>query len=899
MILFDICGLLLIALGCSSGYFLGFQKGMTRFFFFIITVIAGFLLAEIFSSLAYNFDFSNHNLKVSGIRLRTLPGLLRSLVAIYVPEIAKHLNEAYYFNLLLSDISKAIFRVVFFIVWIIIAVPIIDCVFLFKKGKVFKFKKGWDKIYGLVLGFIQSFILIVMISSSFNGIYGLKTSFENKEENPTSALTMKLSGNFMFDRLFKTDYRGEEILFRKDIESLYSLQKNFQANEDILIVLADLESTEIVSATIVELYFLSKGVALDEEMISSIGKIPYRKELKHLYDAYQLLKELDLKEKNLLNWDENIIQNISLHLSQCSILDFVCSYLIYDYLPNYINLSFDINVGEVLWTKEIRIISEIFGILKSLGIKNSAINDFKNDQEMITHFVHLLFESDLFINNQEVLINHYATSYLPEEIRLIQINNLSETELANILLFIAFLNENDYFEDDFVWTKFLTDQNVEKMVEYISQSNILIDNLDLVLRLFFLDSVFKIETIILPDVNWKLDSGKTELKCFFELFRIFNIEKKYQKEVLTYCEAFLRKNEISALIYLNSESIIDYLIHRLLGKDFTYLKPDSLDSNRVKTELMQLIRIYQELVKSEVLYTKSLKSMSEENISAFSRNLTNSEFFKLNFDLLFDYFILKSNLPFKDISNPKADLTEKEISDLLIALRLLEDVKDEEELFLLEKAEIDKILNSEIIFLIIKDYLYQLDSENHLVISLSYEDETWKEEMINFFTGVKLILEKNENIGIRNINLNIIENITTGYIGEDSDDLTTIIKSRILFDTIIARIYSLKRDPNTREGVLIIDIYEEDWFDGPPPLMRPGELRNFVRGLQIIYKELEIDLNNPVLHRERLKEISAGTEDTNGDGIIDDTDDNDLREIIKSKILSDTLIFLMYEEITT
>ena len=136
-----------------------------------------------------------------------------------------------------------------------------------------------------------------MISSSFNGIYGLKTSFENKEENPTSALTMKLSGNFMFDRLFKTDYRGEEILFRKDIESLYSLQKNFQANEDILIVLADLESTEIVSATIVELYFLSKGVALDEEMISSIGKIPYRKELKHLYDAYQLLKELDLKRR--------------------------------------------------------------------------------------------------------------------------------------------------------------------------------------------------------------------------------------------------------------------------------------------------------------------------------------------------------------------------------------------------------------------------------------------------------------------------------------------------------------------------------------------------------------------------------------------------------------------------
>ncbi|NLD26711.1 MAG: hypothetical protein GX661_05050, partial [Acholeplasmataceae bacterium] len=93
------------------------------------------------------------------------------------------------------------------------------------------------------------------------------------------------------------------------------------------------------------------------------------------------------------------------------------------------------------------------------------------------------------------------------------------------------------------------------------------------------------------------------------------------------------------------------------------------------------------------------------------------------------------------------------------------------------------------------------------------------------------------------------------------------------------------------DGILIIDIYEEDWLDSPPPYFRPGEIRNFLRALQLLFPD-GIDLHAFTISQEHINNLSNGTVDTNGDNIIDDADDNDLREILRSKIISDTVIFL-------
>jgi hypothetical protein len=52
------------------------------------------------------------------------------------------------------------------------------------------------------------------------------------------------------------------------------------------------------------------------------------------------------------------------------------------------------------------------------------------------------------------------------------------------------------------------------------------------------------------------------------------------------------------------------------------------------------------------------------------------------------------------------------------------------------------------------------------------------------------------------------------------------------------------------------------------------------------------DIFNLSFDQELISSISDGTVDTNGDGYVDENDDNDLRDILRSKIVSDTIIFL-------
>ena len=162
-------------------------------------------------------------------------------------------------------------------------------------------------------------------------------------------------------------------------------------------------------------------------------------------------------------------------------------------------------------------------------------------------------------------------------------------------------------------------------------------------------------------------------------------------------------------------------------------------------------------------------------------------------------------------------------------------------------------------------------------------------ELRKFVYGLKLLIEKN-NDSFTSLDANIIRKITTGFKDEASDDLSIILSSQILSDSIKHNILKLKQNPNTQEGFLIIDIYEEDWLDGPSPYYRPGEIRNLIRALQLLFPDG--DIFNLSFDQELISSISDGTVDTNGDGYLDENDDNDLRDILRSKIVSDTIIFL-------
>lgn len=307
---------------------------------------------------------------------------------------------------------------------------------------------------------------------------------------------------------------------------------------------------------------------------------------------------------------------------------------------------------------------------------------------------------------------------------------------------------------------------------------------------------------------------------------------------------------------------------------------------------MNLVRIYREFARTDLIYAKSLKKISDKNLTSIGNVLHESALFRKNFNEILKSLLRNLSLGW-ELECEFDEPTEEEVVRLLFALKAMSEIKTEADIFKLSSKEIDAALSSNTIVEVLKQYLHDLERDGHLCINI--DESEWKEELRNFLFALKRLSEKKQNFGMKNFDLNVIHFLTTGNEGEESNDLSLILKSKILTDTIISKIKDLEKNRNTGEGIFIINVRDEDWIDDSSD--RPGELRNFVRGIQIIYRKLNIDLNNPAIHREKLKEISAGTEDTNGDGVIDDNDDNELREIIKSKILADTIIFLLYEEV--
>jgi hypothetical protein len=913
-ILINIVFFFIILGGGISGYFSGFRKSIWRLIFFLGTILFCIVLSNLFASWFYNLNYSNFNIRVMNLRLRTIPGLIKSLIAIYFPDTTPYLDEAYFLNYFIKEIGLGVLRIFFYIFWMIILTPLTDLFFLiYKKRKPKVSNHHKDSLFGMGLGLLQSFFFILFLSSPFHGLVEVVSDIgiegNNLIKEYSSSIPNRVSGNFVFDRLFNTRYKGKNIIFRKDIKAISEIFREDIKTEVILDKMQYLESVEILGPIILEMYLNSKNVILDEDKIKEIEEISYQKEVSHLSKAYQDFLSIDLN--NLLNQDPLIIKRMTESLSNCSFLNVIGLYLFDDILPfldKYIIFPKEIIIDYVVWTEEIFLLGEIYTIFYDLGYNDIYSLNFRNDEEETSELFRLLFSSKIFTKNIEEIKN-IILSKLPRELTIFKIERIDEAELTNILCFVGFLNDNGFFKEDFVWTKFLTDKNISKLVDYLTSSDILIRNLDAILPLMYSKSSISIESIIIPeDIDWQSESGKAELKCFFELLRIFNSNIKYQNQVLKYTESFISKKEISSLVSLNTEQIINYLINRFFGKDFEYIDSGApWTGSEGQAEFMKILEIYKEFVESGLLYTKSLKNLDEKQLSSLAKSFSESKTFVLNTNAILENMFDRFDLPFSlALYEDTSNLVETDYLKLLKAGKILEGIVSEDDIFALSLDDFEVVISSDNIFRSLKNFLYDLSQEKvedgevikpYLTVNLEDDDPNWYEEMKNFFIGIKLILAKNEESGLKKLDLNIIKNITTGYKDEEEDDLSKIIASRILKDTIIYKIESIERDPNTGKGVLIIDIYEENWLDGPPPYYRAGEIRNLIRGLQILYRETGIDLNDPEIHRDRLIKISDGTEDTNGDGFIDEQDENLLEEILKSKIISDTIIFLLFEEI--
>src|SRR5690606_16313192 len=130
----------------------------------------------------------------------------------------------------------------------------------------------------------------------------------------------------------------------------------------------------------------------------------------------------------------------------------------------------------------------------------------------------------------------------------------------------------------------------------------------------------------------------------------------------------------------------------------------------------------------------------------------------------------------------------------------------------------------------------------------------------------------------------------TNLLKLTKEDINLILESRLIEEAAIHLLYDISKDD---EIPLVVNLKVDDprWYKNN---INDGELRQLLYAVLIIFRDVE-DLENIKLTPELILSISDGTMDTNGDGVVDENDENELKEIMESKILSDTIIKFIYD----
>ncbi len=185
-----------------------------------------------------------------------------------------------------------------------------------------------------------------------------------------------------------------------------------------------------------------------------------------------------------------------------------------------------------------------------------------------------------------------------------------------------------------------------------------------------------------------------------------------------------------------------------------------------------------------------------------------------------------------------------------------------------------------------------------LVINLTLTDARWYDavetegELRHFIRAIKVILGDSPDLNNVNVDANVLKTLTLGEIDPAEDDVKTIQASIIARDTIIDKIIDIA-NPTEGEASLIVNLgaADEAWFDQFVGETRTdGEIRKLIKAIQIIFQDPADDINNPNIDANLVLELTNGTEDTNGDLAVDELDSDELGEILRSRIISDSII---------
>src|SRR5690606_10653417 len=134
--------------------------------------------------------------------------------------------------------------------------------------------------------------------------------------------------------------------------------------------------------------------------------------------------------------------------------------------------------------------------------------------EEIVKLSRLIASSDLLMDNNELFIQWIIKNYLDDyknEINKVKIN---EQDIRSLITIAKAYIDNGFLEPYFRISKLYDEATINVLIDAIVDSNLLLNNLNVIFKLFLIDTglVFDFKIEIPKSIEFKSEEGKKELR---------------------------------------------------------------------------------------------------------------------------------------------------------------------------------------------------------------------------------------------------------------------------------------------------------------------------------------------------------------------------------------------------
>ena len=522
----------------------------------------------------------------------------------------------------------------------------------------------------------------------------------------------------------------------------FSMEKLTSMDKDVLNeVIDELTSLELINVVIpvgIEILLTNEKMleGIENESLrsairnslSGLRGLDYNAEIKEIgyvfVDVVQILQfdaegALDL---DFLSFDPDTIEEIFEKLGKLGLVDVVAP-LFVEYLcsmdslqESFSNLginidellhpeNYDSNAEPISWSDEISNIGKVYKAFAGLGLKKEDFEEMHfefSDENIaaIDNLVDQIFNSRIISKAIPVLVD-LGKAQMPEEFAtLITISDDIDwsDELKPLLKSALVLFSSGLFSEEGEMVdrlSALTDEKIEQLAEYFSQSKIIKTNLSALIDQFLApsegsDGVFGDITLVsLDSVD---DWTKTEIASIFKAIKLI-----ISSDIIGSDDIFKTFSELSddtvndlasdlsssKFIRKNLSNILKFFLDQMSSSEDGLTLSSLEESEWTKTELSSIFFALIDIAKSGMLNaegTDGIKNLSDEIIDSLGTHISASKFLRTNLTEIMDMLLSSINLGegieikgFEDSSK----WTKVEIVSLLKSARLIVNYTDD------------------------------------------------------------------------------------------------------------------------------------------------------------------------------------------------------------------------------